>query len=417
MDRDAPDSKSSLTSAEKAPTGSEEYSILISNNSFVLDPANEVETQAWLQQEIDQHDATFQFTMRNSNVKGSGGSAASVEQAKSEESIKAYTERLKSHLWLESTDGDKIQDALSIRDVKIEYEVPNLDAVVTVSLDQSKLKKNQSYGYQIVFDIATPFPWSDGQVNDHNGSYKPVEFFFSTAAGDIDQTTVAAVPDQAYTGKAVTPVLQVSDEDGILKQDKDYTVEWENNTNVGTATATIKGIGEYEGTKTVKFTIVPADITHYAAALKTSKYTYNGKARKPAVRVSGLSANDYTVTYQKNKKIGRATVTIRGTGAYRGSITKHFNIVPAKAKLSQITKGRNKLKVKIKKQNGGVKYQLSVKKRGSKTKHYTVGKKAFKTLKQLKSGKKVTVKVRAYKKVNGKTYYGAWSKTKTVTVK
>ena len=39
------------------------------------------------------------------------------------------------------------------------------------------------------------------------------------------------------------------------------------------------------------------------------------------------------------------------------------------------------------------------------------------TVKKLKSGKKYSFRVRAYKKVGGKTYYGAWSKTKSVKVK
>jgi len=35
----------------------------------------------------------------------------------------------------------------------------------------------------------------------------------------------------------------------------------------------------------------------------------------------------------------------------------------------------------------------------------------------LKSGRKYWVRVRTYKTVNGKKYYSAWSKVKTVTVK
>ena len=49
------------------------------------------------------------------------------------------------------------------------------------------------------------------------------------------------------------------------------------------------------------------------------------------------------------------------------------------------------------------------------------GKKSFtataSTVKKLKSGKTYQVKVRAFKKVSGKTYNGAWSKVKKVKVK
>ncbi len=40
-----------------------------------------------------------------------------------------------------------------------------------------------------------------------------------------------------------------------------------------------------------------------------------------------------------------------------------------------------------------------------------------KTIKKLTSKKTYYVKVRAYKKVSGKTYYGAYCKAKTVKVK
>ncbi|MBQ8980604.1 MAG: fibronectin type III domain-containing protein, partial [Eubacterium sp.] len=39
------------------------------------------------------------------------------------------------------------------------------------------------------------------------------------------------------------------------------------------------------------------------------------------------------------------------------------------------------------------------------------------TIKKLKGGKKYYIRIRTYKKINGKKYYGPWSKAKTVTTK
>ena len=39
------------------------------------------------------------------------------------------------------------------------------------------------------------------------------------------------------------------------------------------------------------------------------------------------------------------------------------------------------------------------------------------TIKKLKAKKKYYVRIRTYKKVNGKTYYSGWSKAKNVTTK
>ena len=39
-------------------------------------------------------------------------------------------------------------------------------------------------------------------------------------------------------------------------------------------------------------------------------------------------AKDYALTYKKNKKIGKASVTIKGIGEYEGSKTMTFYIAP-----------------------------------------------------------------------------------------
>ena len=46
-----------------------------------------------------------------------------------------------------------------------------------------------------------------------------------------------------------------------LAANTDYTVAYSNNINAGTATATLTGMGNYTGTRTVKFTIQPPAAT------------------------------------------------------------------------------------------------------------------------------------------------------------
>lgn len=88
---------------------------------------------------------------------------------------------------------------------------------------------------------------------------------------------------------------------------------------------------------------------------KTSKITvsgienkiYNGKVhiQKSLVVKAGAKAlrlnKDYTVTYSKNKAVGKASVIIRGKNAYSGKITKTFAIVKA-AKGKTYTVGKFK---------------------------------------------------------------------------
>ena len=69
------------------------------------------------------------------------------------------------------------------------------------------------------------------------------------------------------------------------------------------------------------------DISNYAITLSGTSFEYTGKAITPSVTVSGLSADDFTVEYANNIKIGTATVTVNAKGdRYKGSIKRTFTI-------------------------------------------------------------------------------------------
>ena len=77
-------------------------------------------------------------------------------------------------------------------------------------------------------------------------------------SADIAKATIAAIADTAFTGKAIEPELTVTfgQTPMILEVDEDYTVAYTNNINVGTATATITGKGNFKGTQSTYFNIV-----------------------------------------------------------------------------------------------------------------------------------------------------------------
>ena len=75
---------------------------------------------------------------------------------------------------------------------------------------------------------------------------------------NIANATVSSIPAQTYTGRAITPQPVVTLGTKKLVAGTDYTITYANNVNVGTATITIKGMGNYTGTKTARFTIVKA---------------------------------------------------------------------------------------------------------------------------------------------------------------
>ena len=67
-------------------------------------------------------------------------------------------------------------------------------------------------------------------------------------------------PYVTYNGLAQTPEVEVTFGETVLNKGTDYTVEYSNNTNAGTATVTITFTGNYSGTATTTFTINKKDV-------------------------------------------------------------------------------------------------------------------------------------------------------------
>lgn len=164
--------------------------------------------------------------------------------------------------------------------------------------------------------------------------------------------------------------------------------------------------------------------------LSKDSYVYNGKVQKPDTIVvdstgSQIGAQYYTISFRNNKNAGIATVTVRFSGNYAGSMEQNFTIAPKGTTLSKVSAAKKGFTVKWKKQaaqTSGYEIQYATKAKFSKkdtksvviNKNKTTGKKVAK----LKGGKKYYVRIRTYKnaKIQGKTVkvYSAWSKTKTV---
>ena len=63
-----------------------------------------------------------------------------------------------------------------------------------------------------------------------------------------------------YTGQEIKPLITVKNGDYILKENIDYTLSWDNNTDVtDKAKVTVKGIGDYTGEHVMKFSITYLD--------------------------------------------------------------------------------------------------------------------------------------------------------------
>ena len=245
---------------------------------------------------------------------------------------------------------------------------------------------------------------------------------------DLSSATVNSIDSQTYTGSSIEPSVTVTLNGKTLKLNEDYTLTYSNNVNVGTATITINGIGNYTGSKKVNFNIAPKKLDISSATVNSiGSKTYTGASIKPSVTVTlnnkTLKLNkDYTVSYSNNKNIGTAKILIKGIGEYEGEKTVTFNIIPPKVtNLKSSKKTYNSITLswdKIDNVTGYKVYRYDVKTESYKLiKTISDASTTSYTNSKLTSATKYLYKVRSYKIVNNKTHNGDYSSSLAATTK
>ncbi len=145
-----------------------------------------------------------------------------------------------------------------------------------------------------------------------------------------------------YTGKALKdnePTVKIGDK--VLVKNKDYKVQYQNNTNVGNALVIVTGKGAYKGKAVQDFMIEPKSGEEWTIKKSLDK-TFNGKLQKPAV--SGVKAGskklvknrDFTVSYSNNFHAGTARVVLTGKGNYKGQ-RAFFSFMIKPQKISKVS--------------------------------------------------------------------------------
>ena len=117
----------------------------------------------------------------------------------------------------------------------------------------------------------------------------------------------------------------------------------------------------------------------------------------------------------KQKKEAAASDDQKDTGKDTGKDTQK-KITVSKTKIKTLKAGKKSFKVTYKKVSGA-KYQIAYRKKGTTKWKYVKRSGNICTIKKLAAKKYYYVKVRAYKTVNGKTYYSAWTASKKVKTK
>ena len=124
------------------------------------------------------------------------------------------------------------------------------------------------------------------------------------------------VQNPTYNGNEQGPEVTVKLGDKTLWKDNDYNMEEvTKQINAGSYQLTINGGGNYTGTKTVEWKILPKTVEN--PTIEVSSVTYNGQAQTPSVTVKDgdtiIPDTQYTVSYQNNTNAGTATVIVVST--------------------------------------------------------------------------------------------------------
>lgn len=123
--------------------------------------------------------------------------------------------------------------------------------------------------------------------------------------------------------------------DKELVEGIDYLVTYSNLTEVGKVVVTIVGIGNYTGSTTLEYRILPVDINHIPglSIIEPEDVVYDKteKKAKPRVIFNGREleeGKDYTLSYENHVLAGEATVYVHGLGNFTSEsfMTTHFII-------------------------------------------------------------------------------------------
>ena len=251
----------------------------------------------------------------------------------------------------------------------------------------------------------------------------------------VSMLEISGIVDKNYNGKAQTQAVVVMDGDTTLVNGTDYTVSYKSNTNAGTASVIITGIGSYTGSVTKEFTIKKIANTITA---KSFTRTYSTKAQSFDL---GVKIKSGTPTYKSSSssvtvsKAGKVTVKAKFMGKVTITITAPANtnytattkkititVNPTKTALVSVTSpSAGKMAVKWKKNAAGTGYQIqySTSSKFTSPKSVTITKNSTltRTIGSLAKGKKYYVRIRTYKTVGSTKFYSGWSAAKAVTVK
>ena len=272
-------------------------------------------------------------------------------------------------------------------------------------------------------EISAP---KDTEVAETEVQVEATEDIFLANFNYIIPTVTLSQNSYAYDGSAKTPSVNVRVKGEQLQEGIDFEIGYENNVDPGQATVIVKGINRCSGIYRVSFTInrqVQQENEKNSGSVSEPLQSSTAVSAAAAAKADSSSSvavstkNVVTVTYSKADTDSQTSVAKKSS-----TVKKVKKITVKQPKIQKIKRTKKKqITVYWKKDKTVSGYQVQI----ATNKKMPKGKKTVKvskdktscTIKKLKSKRTYYVRIRSYKKVDGKIYYSKWSAVKKVKVK
>lgn len=192
------------------------------------------------------------------------------------------------------------------------YEVYSGETKLTVDKDytveESSVKGTDAKAYSLTVT----------GLGNYSGSHTFANGW-TIAPKSIAGVTITDISDQSYTGNQITPTPEVNDGEKVLKSGTDFTYSYGNNQYVGTATVTINGKGNYQGTAEKSFEITAVEDP--AVITTTANVTKGGNTLDLNSLVTGAKGD---VSFAITDDANGCTIDANGvltSGATTGNVT------------------------------------------------------------------------------------------------
>ena len=205
----------------------------------------------------------YKFWLAQYSTDNSYSGSFEFWQHTSSGSVNGISGRCDRNFWYYNNSAIETKaDTTSIKDCSVTvanalYSGSKKTPTVTVKHNGNKLKKGTDY---ILLYLENVEKGKASVIVRGIGKYSNEALKkFTITDKDIADAEVSDIPDKTYSGSAIKPTPTVTYKGTKLTKGTDYSLSYSNNTNAGTGTVTIKGKGNYAGSKKATFTIKPGD--------------------------------------------------------------------------------------------------------------------------------------------------------------